>query len=238
MSFADGSSAEGDVLVGADGIHSAIRGLIDPSAPAPRYTGLAVACGYAADSPAATEVGAYDMCYGNRAFFGHTTGPDGRDWWFARVPGPELTAADLDAPDDEWRRRIATAFDDDGTPAGDIVRATRDGITVTCAYDIRSLPAWHNDSMIVIGDAAHAASPSTAQGASMALEDAVVLAQCLRDIRRFRELSRPANGCAASAPSVSSARARARPIPAPLHPVPGPAIQAGCTGITSTGTRP
>jgi FAD-dependent urate hydroxylase len=40
---------------------------------------------------------------------------------------------------------------------------------------------WHNDTMTVIGDAAHATSPSTAQGASMALEDAAVLAKCLRD---------------------------------------------------------
>jgi len=38
--------------------------------------------------------------------------------------------------------------------------------------------------MIVIGDAAHAASPATTQGASIAIEDAVILAQCLRDIPR------------------------------------------------------
>lgn len=36
--------------------------------------------------------------------------------------------------------------------------------------------------MIIIGDAAHAASPSSGQGAAMAIEDAVVLAQCLRDV--------------------------------------------------------
>ena len=41
---------------------------------------------------------------------------------------------------------------------------------------------WHNDAMTVVGDAAHAPSPSTAQGASMALEDAAVLAKCLRDM--------------------------------------------------------
>jgi 2-polyprenyl-6-methoxyphenol hydroxylase-like FAD-dependent oxidoreductase len=52
--------------------------------------------------------------------------------------------------------------------------------------------------MIVIGDAAHAASPTTTQGASMAIEDAVVLAQCLRDIegqadalRAYERLRRP-----------------------------------------------
>jgi 2-polyprenyl-6-methoxyphenol hydroxylase-like FAD-dependent oxidoreductase len=40
---------------------------------------------------------------------------------------------------------------------------------------------WHDDRMIVIGDAAHATSPSSGQGASMAIEDAVELGRCLRD---------------------------------------------------------
>src|SRR5438874_9316822 len=39
--FADGTHATGDILVGADGIRSTVRGLIDPAAPAPRYAGLA-----------------------------------------------------------------------------------------------------------------------------------------------------------------------------------------------------
>jgi len=45
--FADGSEATGDVVVGADGIHSAVRQLIDPSAPRPRYTGLGNVGGFA-----------------------------------------------------------------------------------------------------------------------------------------------------------------------------------------------
>jgi 2-polyprenyl-6-methoxyphenol hydroxylase-like FAD-dependent oxidoreductase len=40
---------------------------------------------------------------------------------------------------------------------------------------------WHTGNMIIIGDAAHATAPSSGQGASMALEDAVLLAKCLRD---------------------------------------------------------
>lgn len=36
--------------------------------------------------------------------------------------------------------------------------------------------------MVLVGDAAHAASPSAGHGASMALEDALVLAKCLRDV--------------------------------------------------------
>ena len=45
--FGDGTRATGDLLIGADGIHSPVRTLIDPAAPAPRDTGLTIACGYA-----------------------------------------------------------------------------------------------------------------------------------------------------------------------------------------------
>ena len=55
-------------------------------------------------------------------------------------------------------------------------------MTVTRARDLAHLPTWSNGAMIVIGDAAHAASPATTQGASLAIEDAIVLAQCLRDV--------------------------------------------------------
>jgi FAD-dependent urate hydroxylase len=168
--FADGSAAHGDVLIGADGIWSTVRRLIDPSAPAPRAIGLTVVCGYASTPPATTEVGSYDMCYGNRGYFGHTTGPDERQWWFARIPEAELASTDY-----------AGVFRSDATPAADII-ATTGRVSVASAYAVPSLPAWHNDTMVVIGDAAHAASPSTAQGASLAIEDAVVLAQCLRDL--------------------------------------------------------
>jgi 2-polyprenyl-6-methoxyphenol hydroxylase-like FAD-dependent oxidoreductase len=183
--FADGSHADGDVLVGADGIHSPVRTVIDPTAPDPRYTGLMIACGYAAAATAG--VGCYDMIHGSRAFLGHTTGPDGRDWWFARVPGPELTDRDLIAGGARWQDRLADAFAADSTPAAALLRATGDPVTVVSAFDIPALPTWHNDTMIVIGDAAHAASPSTAQGASMALEDAAVLAKCLRDLPTIPE---------------------------------------------------
>ena len=176
--FADGARATADLLIGADGIHSPVRTLIDPGAPAPRYTGLAIACGYASEprpAPAGTE--GYAMYYGSRAFFGCTAGPDGRTWWFARVPG--LSPADAGTCGAD---RIAAAFDPDSTPAAQLIRATPGPLTVTPARDLAHLPRWSDGAMIVIGDAAHAASPTTTQGASMAIEDAVVLAQCLRDV--------------------------------------------------------
>lgn len=181
--FGDGTRASGDVMVGADGIHSVARDFIAPDAPPSRYTGLVVATGYA-DSASTTgdEPGTTTMIYGSRAYLGCIAAPDGRRWWFTRLPGPELTADELAAPADQIRERIAAAFDDDPTPAAKVVRATPGPITITSARDIPELPTWHNGSTVLIGDAAHAVSPATSQGGSMALEDAVTLAKCLRDI--------------------------------------------------------
>ncbi|MFH8680189.1 FAD-dependent monooxygenase [Streptomyces lydicus] len=181
--FADGSSAEGDLLIGADGLHSVTRTLIDPAAPRPRYTGQNTVCGYtrdAADVPLSPDT--YTMIFGKRAFFGCTRAPDGEVWWFANVPGTELDRAALPAtPPDVWRTRVAELFADDDTVAATLVRATGDRIIASNAYDIATTPTWHTDTMVVLGDAAHAAAPNAAQGASMAIEDGVVLARCLRD---------------------------------------------------------
>ncbi|MFH8630999.1 FAD-dependent monooxygenase [Streptomyces lydicus] len=181
--FADGSSAEGDLLIGADGLHSVTRTLIDPAAPQPRYTGQNTVCGYtrdAADVPLSPDT--YTMIFGKRAFFGCTRAPDGEVWWFANVPGTELDRTALPAtPSDAWRTRVAGLFADDDTVAATLVRATGDRIIASNAYDIATTPTWHTDTMVVLGDAAHAAAPNAAQGASMAIEDGVVLAKCLRD---------------------------------------------------------
>ena len=56
------------------------------------------------------------------------------------------------------------------------------GESVPTRVCIPSLPAWHRGAVCLIGDAAHAIGPHVGQGASLALEDAVVLAKCLRDI--------------------------------------------------------
>lgn len=186
-SFADGGRAQGDLLIGADGIHSLTRKIIDAAAPRPRFTGQTTVCGYTREAPTTPEPGAYTMIYGKQAFFGCTVAPDGEVWWFANAPGPELPKAQLAAvTPGQWRERVAALFAEDRTPAADIVRATGDDIVASNAYDIASTPNWYGDAMIVIGDAAHAAAPNAAQGASMAMEDGVVLATCLRDLPRRR----------------------------------------------------
>ena len=66
--FDDGSEATGDVLIGADGIHSAVRRHIDPNAPAPTYVGLINLGGYAHGVPVDAEPASYTMIFGKRAF--------------------------------------------------------------------------------------------------------------------------------------------------------------------------
>ncbi|HWD78720.1 MAG TPA: NAD(P)/FAD-dependent oxidoreductase, partial [Kribbella sp.] len=180
--FEDGSREEGDLLIGADGIHSATRVLIDPEAPEPRYTGTVVLCGYARQAPVDPVPGVYRMIYGKRVFFAYTTAPDGETWWFVNIPRPELSKAELASiPLDEWKRQATALLRRDRSPAAAIVEASEQ-IRASNGYDIASAPKWHVGRMIVIGDAAHAAAPNAGHGASMAMEDAVVLAKCLRDM--------------------------------------------------------
>ncbi|MET8009363.1 NAD(P)/FAD-dependent oxidoreductase [Streptomyces sp. NPDC005271] len=182
-SFADGGRAVGDVLIGADGIHSLIRRAIDAGAPRPRYTGQTTVCGYARDVASPPDRDAYTMIFGKQAFFGCTTAPDGEVWWFCNAPAEELSKAELAAVTaEQWRERLLALFAEDGTPAADIVRATGDSIVATGAYDLLSTPTWSEEGMVIVGDAAHACAPNAAQGASMAIEDGVVLAKCLRDL--------------------------------------------------------
>ncbi|WP_158879467.1 FAD-dependent oxidoreductase [Amycolatopsis anabasis] len=182
--FADGSHAEGDLLIGADGLHSRVRTLLDPDAPRARYLGLLNTGGFASGVRIGAEPGVANMIFGRRCFFGYFTHPDGRVWWFAnpaRAVAP--TAAELAAiTDEQWRAELIRLFRADRTPAVRIIEATPEIFRPWATYDFPNVPIWHRDRMVIIGDAAHAVSPASGQGASMALEDAVTLARCLRDV--------------------------------------------------------
>jgi len=181
--FEDGTEAEGDLLVGTDGIHSRTRRIIDPFAPAARYIPVLNIGGYASGMSVQAEPGTFRMVFGKRAFFGYAVHPSGEVWWFANPPradeptGEELTSISTE----QWRKMLVDLFAEDDTPAVDIIHATPGELSGWATYDLPSVPTWHRGSMIIIGDAAHATAPSSGQGASMAIEDAVVLARCLRD---------------------------------------------------------
>jgi FAD-dependent urate hydroxylase len=181
--FADGTEAAGDLLIGCDGVHSTVRAIIDPAAPAPRYAGLINTGGYARGVRTGTQPGSYEMIFGRRAFFGYAPAPDGQVWWFANLPRrdePARSGAGA-VSGEAWRSRLLQLFAGDAGPAVPLIGATEQIMPMTPIHLIPHLPAWHRGRMIVIGDAAHAPSPTSGQGASLSIEDAVVLAKCLRD---------------------------------------------------------
>lgn len=198
--FDDGSSATGDLLVGADGIHSRTRQLIDPNSPRPRFTGLGNVGGFTPSSAVDLPKDTYRMVFGKKGFFGYTVSPSGEVWWFANPPWKtERTRQELSAMTTEnWKNELCALFDGDQTPAVDIIRGTVGALTGTNQHDMPRVPTWRSERMLIIGDAAHAAAPSSGQGASMAAEDAVTLAICLRDdgdvtraLATFEALRRP-----------------------------------------------
>ncbi|MDQ3733408.1 MAG: FAD-dependent monooxygenase [Actinomycetota bacterium] len=182
--FADGSAAVGDVLIGCDGVHSTVRQIIDPAAPAPTYSGLLTSGGAARGVPVDAEPGSYEMVFGRRGFFGYAPARDGEVWWFANLPRRDEPArGELAAVgEEEWRRRLLQLFAEDAGPALPLIEATQQMLPFSAIHSIPYLPTWHSGRMIVIGDAAHAPSPTSGQGASLSIEDAVVLAKCLRDL--------------------------------------------------------
>jgi FAD-dependent urate hydroxylase len=181
--FEDGTAAAGDLLIGADGIYSRTRRIIDPDAPAPRFSGLGNIGGFARIPALAGEPGRYVMTFGKRAFFGYILSSTGEVWWFANPPSPELSRDQLASlGSKQWKERLTALFADDAGPAVEIIRGTDELLIGGNQFDVPRVPRWWRGPMVVIGDAAHAASPSSGQGASLAMEDAVTLAQCLRDL--------------------------------------------------------
>jgi len=180
----DGSTRHADLLVGADGVTSQVRRLIDPDAATARYVGLTNFGGITENTTIAAALPArqWHFVFGSRAFFGAHPTPDGDVVWFVNVPGPKITPAEKSARTaKEWQCWLADLLADDAGPAAELVRSGHLELWADNTHDLPRVASWHRDRMVIIGDAAHAPSPSSGQGAAMALEDAVVLATSLRD---------------------------------------------------------
>jgi 2-polyprenyl-6-methoxyphenol hydroxylase-like FAD-dependent oxidoreductase len=184
--FADGSSAEGDFLIGADGVHSAVRSHVLPDAPMPRDTGLLGFGGFIPRSLLETTGcgPSLAMTFGQRGFFGYGyCGPDasnGAMCWSTQ-PAHGIDAATFRAMDQaslrQHLRRFHGGWHD---PIPQLIDALEE-IVVTATLDIATLPTWSRGRTLLIGDAAHATSPHAGQGASIALEDAYALVCALQD---------------------------------------------------------
>jgi len=192
--FEDGTREEGDVLVGADGVHSVTRRLLDPDSPAPRYVGLTNFGGRSPKPPGLDsryKAGAWHMVFGRKAFFGFLLPEEeGKTEvvWFANVPeerGPRLDkhSKEWSVPDTARLQQLSGLFAGDLPIVAELIETSSSlDVADDPTYDLGSVPRWHDGrACVLVGDAAHAPAPTSGQGAALAIEDGIVLAMAIRD---------------------------------------------------------
>ena len=173
--FSDGSEGRYALVVGADGIRSTVRALCFPEAQAPRFTGQGC---WRYTLPRDPQVQSAVMYHGRQARLAGLV-PVSQDAMYLLLlsaePGnPRLADADLP---DLLRDRLQH-FGGLIPAAMQHLPAPQDIVYRPLETQLVAAP-WHRGHVVLTGDAAHATTPHMAQGASMALEDAVVLADCL-----------------------------------------------------------
>lgn len=192
---AGGENHSFDILVAADGLRSTVRRLALPHLPAPVFNGL-VGSGGIVDVPSVAPTGGLmRMTFGRQAFFGYIKAEGGPVYWFDSYPSAEETVR-VDDPA-AFARHLQSLHRDDPLDNRAIIGAEHQVRGAYPHYDIPSLPQWFTNRVVLMGDAAHAVTPHSGQGASMALEDALVLAACIEAegtpvtaFRRFESLRR------------------------------------------------
>jgi len=176
VALSDGTRARYDLVVGADGVNSTVRELTFGPQHEPRYTGQ---MNWRATVSRPPEV------LGRYSYFGPTNKSG-----FNPISQTQMYIYALQNvpvkprwPDEELPGRLRDLLSEFG---GALARAREEVVSpeqIICrpTFSLIMPPPWHRGRVIVIGDAAHATTPQLASGASIAIEDAVVLARRLAD---------------------------------------------------------
>ncbi|HSK45949.1 MAG TPA: FAD-dependent monooxygenase [Candidatus Binatia bacterium] len=192
LRFTNGERLVCDGVVGADGIYSRMRGrLAQPSRPV--YRGYAIFRGIA-DAPGHFRLGHNSESWGAGSRFGILAIGNNKVCWYATV-----NSARPPRPGDWPKERLQQMFSRWHRPIPEFIAATGpSAILMNMACDHQPARCWNEGPATLIGDASHALTPNLGQGACMAMEDALVLANCLRrhhDVitafRRYEETRYP-----------------------------------------------
>jgi 2-polyprenyl-6-methoxyphenol hydroxylase-like FAD-dependent oxidoreductase len=160
-----------DVVVGADGLRSAVRRAYFGNATAPRDARFTAWRG-----SVDVETGWYGETWGRGRFFGITPMEPGRTNWYAAVrhesPRRDAGVALQD---------LLVMYEGWPSPIEDVLSATKpETVLQHEAFDLAPpLPSYVRGNAVLVGDAAHAMTPSLGQGACQALIDGVALAGAL-----------------------------------------------------------
>ncbi|MFJ7215058.1 FAD-dependent monooxygenase [Amycolatopsis sp. NPDC098790] len=176
ITFTDGTAGRYDLVVGADGIRSAVRGMLGIELKT-RSTGMGI---WRAFGPRPASVTRTDLFYGGPCYIAGYC-PTGEDSLYAYVVEDAQNRSFL-TPQRRLgtMRKLASAYHG---PWDDILPTLTDPARVNYTwFQTHVLPApWHRGRVVLIGDAAHACPPTLAQGGAQALEDAGVLSELLLD---------------------------------------------------------
>ncbi|KAI8712262.1 hypothetical protein NCS52_01323900 [Fusarium sp. LHS14.1] len=216
VTFSDGTVDTGDLLLGCDGIHSAVRKLyVDPE-QAPEYTGMANlgALVPASNLPETvrSQIRGMNITMTEEGMLLAMTCKASNDeffWAFSK----EVSLPDSGDARDGWevrRKEEVDGFKSDlldilknaGGEWGNVMRQLVDDTSVVKFYPIYRLPLdrpWNKGRCLLLGDAAHAMPPHAGQGVSMALEDVFLLGRLLESepkslpdtLQKFCEIRRP-----------------------------------------------
>jgi 2-polyprenyl-6-methoxyphenol hydroxylase-like FAD-dependent oxidoreductase len=174
--FADGREVRADLLVGADGLHSAVRAqLLGPQRP--RYAGYTAWRGIATGEGLGDPGTGFET-WGCGARFGLAHVDRTRVYWYGTINAPE---GGTDAPEGR-KAEVLRLFGTWHAPIRALIEATPESaILRNDIYDREPIRTWSRGRVTLLGDAAHPTTPNLAQGACQALEDAVVLAQAVQN---------------------------------------------------------
>ena len=173
--LADRQEVAGDLLLGADGIHSTIRRQLFGATP-PRYAGYTAWRGVAQIAPRQWGEQMATETWGKGRRFGLVPLSQGRMYWFATLNTPEGMRDKERGRKQELLGLFHTCHD----PVPAVIEATAEAtILRNDIYDRPPLHHWSQGRVTLLGDAAHPMTPNMGQGACQAMEDAVALAMCL-----------------------------------------------------------